>query len=654
MNEEGVPYDYLRTMDYRTGESCVYWSDNRGKWVRKAFVSEPDHCFVQFLKAPEGSRFSAEIKLNDLGVLETENRRGDIWMPESMQMMLKTTISSLLAEAHYKIGENGYGVAVRVIQEGGQTQVNGNLVSVTDAERIMLIMRVEYREKYETGQAEEILGSLMQMSDSYEELLALHAKKQAAVMDRCVLRLEGNKEDELLSVEELMQKLYQEEVVQPLLLERMFDAGRYFLASSTGKYPPMWGQWNINVNLQVCSGNITNMPEQMNTFFDFVESKLPDYRINAKRIFGCRGILADIHPDLNNGLLYHFSRTYPHQYWIACAGWVYNEFWGYYLVTGDETFLKERVVPGLKEIALFFEDYLTDKDENGKYIFYPCWSPENEPMGQSPVTVNAVMDIMVCREVLENLLEAGKILGVHDEKETKWKEMLENLPILLMDEDGSLKEWAWKAHPERYNHRHVSHHYDVWPGMKVNWQETPDLAKAILRSNRKRGQQDDSAHGIMHRLFTAIRLKDTFDVTAHITQLFRHGFVNTNMTTNHFPYRMEFPDMLGGMPAALAEMVIYSRPGTIELLPALPDGLKKGRLEGANLYTYMHLHGLEWDLEAGYIRAKMVSLKDQCCYIRSAYDAEMLKNGVPFTEEEKLNGISFKKGETVEINAVLN
>lgn len=38
-------------------------------------------------------------------------------------------------------------------------------------------------------------------------------------------------------------------------------------------------------------------------------------------------------------------------------------------MTGDLEFLRERVVPGLKEIALFFEDYACDRDENGKTVF---------------------------------------------------------------------------------------------------------------------------------------------------------------------------------------------------------------------------------------------------------------------------------------------
>ena len=390
----------------------------------------------------------------------------------------------------------------------------------------------------------------------------------------------------------------------------------------------MVGQWNINVNLQVCSGNITSLPEAMEVFFRFVEERLPDYRTNAKRILGCRGILADVHPDNDNGLLYHFSRTYPHHYWIACAGWIYNEFYGYYLTSGDTEFLRDRVLPGLREIALFFEDYLSDKDADGRYIFYPCWSPENEPLGQSPVTVNSVMDIMVCREVLENLLESQKILGCEDEKTPVFRDMLEHLPALLLDEDGALKEWAWADHKERYDHRHVSHHYDVWPGMKVTPESEPELAAAILKSNRKRGLQDCSAHGIMHRLFTAVRLAEAGDASLYLRQLFRNGFVNTNMTTNNFPYRLEFPDMLGGIPAALSECIVCSRPGEIRFLPALPRCLDKGSLHGVQLYTFMTLVKAEWDLTAETLKVTLRSKRRQTVSVSCRGAQSVAVNGV--------------------------
>ena len=54
LEESGAPTDYLRTMNYKTGEAVIHWTDRRGRWVRRAFVSEPEQCLVQLLTPPPG------------------------------------------------------------------------------------------------------------------------------------------------------------------------------------------------------------------------------------------------------------------------------------------------------------------------------------------------------------------------------------------------------------------------------------------------------------------------------------------------------------------------------------------------------------------------------------------------------------------------
>ena len=75
---------------------------------------------------------------------------------------------------------------------------------------------------------------------------------------------------------------------------------------------------------------------------------------------------------------------WPHPYWISAGGWCCRPFWDHYLVTGDLEFLRKRVVPALKELALFYEDFLTVTDKDGKYIFVPSFSPENNPANTEP------------------------------------------------------------------------------------------------------------------------------------------------------------------------------------------------------------------------------------------------------------------------------
>jgi len=231
------------------------------------------------------------------------------------------------------------------------------------------------------------------------------------------------------------------------------------------------------------------------------------------------------------------------------------------------------------------------------------------PRGAYATSVNSVMDIMICREVLDNLIDGCNELGIEQEMIKHWEDQRESLPRLLLDEEGGLREWAWDAVVENFNHRHVSHHYGLWPGRLVTWESQPELAQALKISNRKRGHQDDSAHGIIHRLLSAIRLKDIEETVQNLGFLLNHGFVTSTLNTSHFPYTGYFPDLQGAMPAILLEMCVYSEPGVVEFLPAMPDTLKSGAINGVWLYTWAKLVKMEWD-EKG-IRAVLVSNKRQ-------------------------------------------
>lgn len=354
----------------------------------------------------------------------------------------------------------------------------------------------------------------------------------------------------------------------------------------------------------------------------------------------------------------NFSRTYPHYCWTGCLGWIYNEFWGYYLCTDDKEFLRTRIVPALKEIALFFEDYACDRDERGKVIFYPSFSPEDPTPNPdyitvtcksiNPTRINSVMDIAICREVLTNLIDACNVLGIEQQNMEHCREQLESLPDYVLDEGGGLKEWAWTDIEENYNHRHVSHHYDLWPGRAVFPDTEPEIAEAIRISNRKRGQQDDSAHGIIHRALCAIRLKDMEEFEQNLSQLICHGFVRCNLSTTHFPYRGQFPDLQGAMPAILLEMCVFSRPGVVEFLPAVPDYYPTGKIYGIWLYTWAKLNSMEWNEEG--ITVRMISFREQSLTLRCPKKATAFEiNCKPMAIENNAVTYNFAKDEEVSI-----
>jgi hypothetical protein len=606
---QGIPREYLRYLNMENGEVTVHWTGQAGVFKRKNFASFAAGAVYQIFEAPEPLDISLDFAAPDLA------------KPDICDVSIRVSENTAVVSCAYcpAYGQKGYIAAVRIIRRGGTALAKDKTIAITGASTLLLITRiVKYEAGFSHSLAAGLVADLEKLNGEYEAVLAENYSYIGERMARSSLDLSGGA-GRTMTAEELIREQHTCGEFSGALLEKLYDMGRFFQIIDTGAIPPMWGQHNINTNLQVCAGNMTGLDREMDVYFRYYESKFDDFRINAKKLFDARGLLCSVHCDYNSGLFYHFSRTYPHYCWTGCLGWIYNEFWGHYLVTGDRDFLKNRIIPALKEIALFFEDYAKDTDSEGQSIFYPSFSPENpspEVKGVYSTSINSVMDIMICREVLDNLIDGCGELGIEDENIPRWKEQRAKLPKYLLDDEGGLKEWAWASINENYNHRHVSHHYDAWPGHVVTWEDTPELARAILISNRKRGQQNDSAHGIIHRLFTAIRLKDTGDAVHNLKQLMEHGFITRTLNCYHYPYHVPCPDLTGAMPAVLAEMAVYSAPGVVEFLPAMPLSLKKGTIRGINLYTFAKLKQLEWDLEAGSLKAELSSIRDQKLILR--------------------------------------
>jgi len=300
-------------------------------------------------------------------------------------------------------------------------------------------------------------------------------------------------------------------------------------------------------------------------------------------------------------------------------------FWDHYLVTGDVEFLRNRVVPAYRDLALFYEDFLTVTDKRGNYIFAPSFSPENNPGNLNPgcmAVINTSMDISVCREVLGNLIEACELLAIESESIPRWQAMLAKLPPHLLEPDGTMKEWSWPTLRERYDHRHISHLYGVWPGDEIDPDRTPQLAKAALIADRHRVPERLAAHGRCHRALVGARLKDSYLVDTELRQLVEEGNVGATLRCSHDPYAAPMPDAQGGIPTIIMEMLAYSRPGVIEVLPAVPASLMKGSINGMLLRTFARLDKLSWNMDTRTVDLTITSARKQDVTLIARYGIE--------------------------------
>lgn len=626
-------FNYLRTTDFESGEVKVRWTDHQGEWNRRIFVSRPDNAVVQLLTAPPGAAINATVRLDTsvvleaLGVIHRDSparysqrgsQTGTTHDPGADDVRFTRNFDSrhLLIRGTYAVGYGtpGYAGVTRVVASGGEVHPDNDALVLTGVHSLTLITRVEAYKELKDLDVTRLKEAVDALPSDYQTLLDRHRPGQAEVIDRVTLNL-GSSTLHSMSGEELISDQKTRRGYNPALLEDMLDMGRYWLYLRSGDFSPMWGHVNINVNLQMSGAVMGNLPEAIGSYTHWLDGLMPDTRINAANIFGARGALFGIHPTVEGDPLTHFDYTWPHHYWISAGGWMYSPMWDYYLTTGDEQFLRTEILPGLKELALFYEDYLTEKDKDGNYIFVPSYSPENWPSNtqNSPVVINAAMDIAVCREVLTHLIAASETLGVNSDQIPHWKATLAKLPPYLLDTDGALKEWAWPTieEGESNSHRHVSHLYGVWPTDEITPDLTPGLARAALIADRKRGEGGEAAHGLLHRGLAAARLKDEFLVNFTLKKLLEAGYVNASLTTMHNPYQFPSPDPQGGIPTEIMEMLVYSRPGVIDLLPAMPSTITSGTVKGILCRTQAKIDNLSWDLKTRKLDVTISSHVDQ-------------------------------------------
>lgn len=615
--------NYLRTGNFQTGEVDVYWSDEHGDWARQVFVSRVDNIVVQLLTAPNGQTLNTRIRIEQAGGLRRAGG-GMMRAPSgsgSSEIHTDFNEERLIYKCHLdpSTDNSGYAGVVRIVRRGGAARMDGDAVVVENASSLVLLTRIEWFADYSDEKVNALQQAVESITPDYPALLARHRQIQSELFNRVTVDF-GGAAQHGLSTEELLDDQRSRPDFSPALLEQIFQMGLYWFIYTSGKYCSMVAETNANINLQISPGPQADLREGMDAYFNWMESLAPDFRVNAKNLFGMRGTHYSLWPDKGVGVDFHYSTAastgeiWPHPYWLSAGGWCVRPFWDHYLTTGDLEFLRNRIVPAYKELALFYEDFLTVTGEDGNYIVVPSFSPENNPANTSPsamLVLNASMDIAVCREVLSNLVEACELLGIDGDNIPKWKTMLAKLPPYLLEPDRTLKEWAWPTLDERYSHRHVSHLYGVWPGDEIDPDRTPELALAAMIADRKRVPERLAAHGRCHRALAGARLKDCYMVETELRQLIEQGYFAPTLRASHDPWAFPMPDAQGGVLTIIMEMLLYSRPGIIELLPALPAGLTRGSIRGMLARTFARIDDLTWNMESRSVELTVASFRKQ-------------------------------------------
>jgi alpha-L-fucosidase 2 len=332
----------------------------------------------------------------------------------------------------------------------------------------------------------------------------------------------------------------------------------------------------------------TGLAHLLEPLADYFFQFLDDYRHNARQLFGCRGILLPTsmgtHGQMRHGDFVH---------WTAGAGWMAQHWWEHWLVTGDREFLRTRTLPWLQETAAFYLDFVEVHD--GIARFAPSISPENHPTGKPMTVADATMDVVICREVLSNLLEALRVLEEADEQEGRYQQLLAALPPYEINAEGGLREWLHPDLDDVQTHRHMSHLYGLFPGWEINPEDTPEIYTQAARALELRQNELSSMAGwsfsFMANLWARV---GEGDKALKNLELLLRSSTTPNLLTWHNDWRAQGLSMYWGQGAqtpfqieagmgfvsAVCEMLVRSRPGFLHLLPSLQSAWSHGSVRG--------------------------------------------------------------------------
>ncbi len=601
----GEVSNYRRELDMNRGVVTISYDQDGIHYKREIFSSFPDQAIIVRMTASKPKSISFTAGLESLVKHQSTVADDQVVIKGNAP---KHSDPNYTGE-HDPVYADGHGMRFEghllVKQSGGKTNPNGNRLEIKDATEVTLLFvtatsfngfdKDPFKDgKDETAICNQYISGVEEKL--YQDLYDSHIKDFGELFGRVSIDL-GNTEDSKLPINQRV-KNYQPGS-DPALTALYYQFGRYLLISCSrpGSQPsnlqgiwnnqlqPAWSaNWTINCNAQLNYWPVEtgNLSECHLPLINLIKEITVDGAKTAKNLYNSRGWIAHHNIDI-------WRTTWPvggtglWAIYQVGGAWLCQHIWEHYQFTLDQEFLRTNY-PILKGAVQFYLDNL-QKDRDGYLVTSPSESFENtfkKPDGETGwACMGAAQDMQIIRSLFQNTMKAADILKEDSEFKKQVELAYQQLaPMKISPRTGQLQEWNddWDAESP-YNGQ-VAQAWGLVASNLITVRGTPELAKAIRTTIEYRRPGYSYNSGSWTGAFPAnywARLEEGDSVQSVINRHFRLA-VFPNLTSRFFDTWQIDGNL--GVSAAIAESLLQSHAGEIQLLPALPSKYPNGFVKG--------------------------------------------------------------------------